>query len=142
MFKRTSLKFLLSLCILSFIFIGLNAQAGFLTHEGPQINAEMTREAAGFNTMSMGDLIAQIFKIALSLLGIIFLIIMVFAGYRWMTASGNEEAITKAKEAIKRAIIGLIIIISAYAITAFVFNQLPFSGNIQGGGGTTTIPPA
>jgi hypothetical protein len=142
MLKRLNFKSLLFFFIVIFVFIGIDAQAGLLTSDNVQTAAGMTREAAGFNNMSIGDLVAQIFKIALSLLGVIFLIIMVFAGYRWMTASGNEEAITSSKAAIKRAIIGLIIVISAYAITHYVFSALPFSGNIQGGGGTTVNPEA
>jgi amino acid transporter len=76
----------------------------------------------------------MVIRAALTLLGIIFLVIIVFAGYRWMTASGNEEAIQKAQSSIKRAIIGLVIVMLAYAITAFVFNQLPFGavGGISG----------
>jgi len=58
------------------------------------------------------------------LLGIIFIILMIYAGYNWMTAQGEEEKVTKAKTTIQRAIIGLIIVVSAYAITAFVFKSL------------------
>lgn len=99
----------------------------------------------GLNPFSLGQIIAVVIQAALSLLGIIFLIIIVFAGYRWMTASGNEESIQKAQDSIKRAIIGLVIVLMAYAITYFVFNQLPFTGsgggsgsgnNVTGGGST------
>lgn len=96
----------------------------------------------GLNNFTLSQVIAVVIQGALSLLGIIFLIIIVFAGYRWMTASGNEESIKKAQDMIKRAIIGLVIVIMAYAITYFVFNQLPFTGsgggtgNAGGGGGS------
>jgi amino acid transporter len=90
--------------------------------------AELMQESAGISDVSIGYIIATVIRAALSLLGIIFLVIMVFAGYRWMTAAGNEESVKKAQEAIKRAIIGLVIVILAYAITAFVFTQLPFTG--------------
>lgn len=87
----------------------------------------------GLNDFTLGQIIAVVIQAALSLLGIIFLVIIVFAGYRWMTAAGNEESIQKAQDSIKRAIIGLVIVLMAYAITYFVFNQLPFTG---GGGGS------
>ena len=45
---------------------------------------------------------------------------MVYGGYLWMTARGNEEEVTKAKNLIKAAIIGLIIVLAAYAISIFV----------------------
>lgn len=96
--------------------------------------AETMQNAAGLGDVSLGVVISMVIRAALTLLGIIFLVIIVFAGYRWMTASGNEEAIQKAQSSIKRAIIGLVIVMLAYAITAFVFNQLPFGavGGISG----------
>lgn len=67
---------------------------------------------------------AQIIKVFLGLLGIIFLGLLIFAGYSWMTAAGEEEKINKAKDTIRRAIIGLIIILAAYSITYFVLEQI------------------
>ncbi|MBN2884447.1 hypothetical protein JXE04_00800 [Patescibacteria group bacterium] len=85
-------------------------------------------KTTGMSNFSLGSIIALVIQGALGLLGIIFLIIMVFAGYRWMTASGNEEAVKTSQKMITRAIIGLIIVLMAYALTYFIFNQLPFSG--------------
>lgn len=100
--------------------------------------ADIMLANSGLSSFSLGTVIAFVIQAALSLLGIIFLVIIVFAGYRWMTAAGNEEAIKKSQEAIKRAIIGLIIVLMAYAITYFVFKQLPFNG---GTSGASTTPP-
>ncbi len=66
----------------------------------------------------------------LGLLGVIFLIYMLYAGYNWMIAQGDEEKVTKAKDTISRAIIGLIVIIAAYAISYFVFDKLLTSTGI------------
>jgi hypothetical protein len=60
----------------------------------------------------------------LTAMGVIFLILMVYAGFRWMTAGGNEETIKKAQALISRAVIGFIIVLSAYSITWFVFDKL------------------
>ncbi|MFA5131661.1 MAG: hypothetical protein WC467_04610 [Patescibacteria group bacterium] len=65
-----------------------------------------------------------IIQAAIGLLGAIFLIIMVVAGYQWMTASGNEQRVEKAQSMIKRAIIGLVITLSSYAIWSFIFQKL------------------
>lgn len=75
--------------------------------------------------------VSTVIKGALSLLGTIFLILMVYAGILWMTAQGNDEKVTKAKDIIKAAIIGLVVVLSAYAITSFVTGKL-------GGGSATT----
>jgi amino acid transporter len=123
---------LFSVISLSFFSFITTAQAGLLSSGATKelsLASETTRTTAGLNDMSVGDLVANIIGIILSLLGIIFVILIVFAGYRWLVASGNEEAVKKSKDTIKQAIIGLIIVLAAYAITYFVFKQLPFSGD-------------
>lgn len=74
---------------------------------------------------SIGTVIAG----ALALVGTIFLILTVYAGILWMTASGNEEKVTKAKNIITAAVIGLIITMAAYAITSFVTNRVSGQGS-------------
>jgi hypothetical protein len=74
-----------------------------------------------------GDLsgtIAAVIKAVLALVGTIFLVLTIYAGILWMTASGNEDQITKAVGIIKASIVGLIVIMSAYAITSFVTSKL------------------
>jgi hypothetical protein len=83
-------------------------------------------EAVGHTALT--GTIALVINTFLSLLGIIFVILVLWAGYNWMTAGGDETKVTKAKATISRAIIGLIIIVAAYAITYFVFHALE-SGN-------------
>jgi len=63
-------------------------------------------------------------KTFLSLLGVIFIGLIIYAGYNWMTAGGDEAKVTKAKDTIRYAIIGLIIIIGSYSIWDFIFNKL------------------
>lgn len=65
-----------------------------------------------------------IIQVALSFLGVIFLILMLYAGFNWMTAAGEEERITKSKNTIRAAIIGLLIVIGAYAASVFIIEQI------------------
>jgi amino acid transporter len=91
---------------------------------------------------TFADILSMVIRAFLSLLGIIFLVLIIVAGYNWMTAGGNDEKVTKAKSTIARAIIGLIIIVAAYAITYFVFSNLSSGGGGGRGwrpGGNTTI---
>lgn len=67
-------------------------------------------------------IVAQIIRVLLGLLGIIFLALLIFAGYNWMTAAGDEEKVKKSKEQIASAVIGLLIILAAYSITKFVLD--------------------
>ena len=82
---------------------------------------------AGFSEATgetLPQILSTIISAFLGLLGIIFVVLMVYSGYNWMTAMGDESKVSKAQSTIKQAIIGLIITVSAYAITYFVFNYL------------------
>jgi TRAP-type C4-dicarboxylate transport system permease small subunit len=66
-------------------------------------------------------------KIALSLVGTVFLTLTVYAGILWMTASGNEEKVEKSRNILQRAIIGLIITLAAYGITVFILVAITYA---------------
>lgn len=68
--------------------------------------------------------IGFLIQAVLSMLGVVFLILMVYAGYLWMTARGEEEQISKAHEIIIAAIIGMIVVVAAYSITTFVVPKI------------------
>jgi len=68
--------------------------------------------------------LARIINVALSLLGIIAVVIILIGGFRWMTAGGNDEKVTEARKWIFSGIIGLAIVLSAWAIARFVLQQL------------------
>lgn len=81
----------------------------------------------GYNTS--GDItISSIAGIAIrgviTLLGLIFIILIILAGFKWMRAEGNEEEIKKANRTIRESIIGLIIVLSAWTLWSFVFEKL------------------
>lgn len=119
----------------SILFFNI-AEAGLLQgNTATQLTNNMTvvQEKAGYDpNVTVGLVVAGVIKTFLALLGVIFVVLIVVAGYNWMTAAGEEEKINKAKDTIKSAIIGLIIIVAAYAITYFVFENLPGSGDING----------
>ncbi len=100
-------------------------------------------ESAGFNINegSIAKIVAQVIYGFLGLLGIIFIILILISGYNWMTAGGEEQKVEKAKQYIKRAIIGLIICVAAYSITYFVFSALDKAGTLGGGSSLPTMPP-
>jgi amino acid transporter len=104
-----------------------------LINNATEINkqANALRLNSGFTAnVSLGGVMAYIIEGFLALLGVIFIILIIIAGYDWMTARGEEEKVNKSKKTIERAIIGLLIIIAAYTITAFVFKNLPWGTNM------------
>ena len=73
---------------------------------------------------NLADIVVVVINGVLGLLGIIFLSLTFYAGFLWMTAQGNEDNVTKAKNILTTSIIGIIIIVAAYAITNFVLTAI------------------
>lgn len=80
---------------------------------------------------SFAEIVGKIINGAMGLLGVIFVAQMVYAGYLWMTASGEEEQLTKAKNIIRRSIVGLTIVLAAWAITNFVLYRLTAATGVR-----------
>ena len=86
---------------------------------------EITAKAAGFpEPRSIGEIVGAIIGTALSLVGIVFLCLIIYGGFIWMLSAGNEQKVLKAKKILTQAVVGLIIVLSAYSISVFVFNAL------------------
>jgi hypothetical protein len=111
-------KQLLSLGILAAV-LAPAAAFGQTVDFGTQYGANI-----GLGTQDVRTTIANIIRVALGILGIVVTLIIIAGGFRWMTAGGNEEAVATAKKMISSAIIGLLIIIIAYAITNWVFSVI------------------
>ncbi|MFA5022283.1 MAG: hypothetical protein WC508_04360 [Patescibacteria group bacterium] len=90
-------------------------------------------ETSGLGPVSMGRIVSYIIQALLSLLGLIFIILIIYAGLLWMTSAGKEEKVALAKKIIGASIIGLAIVFGAYAITIFVLNNLIGSFGLSGG---------
>jgi len=90
---------------------------------------EQAAKGTGLSTTrKLPDFIGSLIKAALSFVGVLFLLLMLYAGFLWMTARGNTETVTKAKDLIVGAVIGIVIVVSAYAITSFVIGGLTGTG--------------
>ncbi len=92
----------------------------------------VVQQPSGLAATDIRQIIATIIKVALGLLGIILLGLVLYGGYLYMTAGGNDEQVAQAKTILRNAVIGLIIILSAYAIVTFVLRAI---GVGQGSGG-------
>ncbi|MFA4941443.1 MAG: Ig-like domain-containing protein [Patescibacteria group bacterium] len=77
-------------------------------------------------------IIARVIQVALGFLGIIAVGLILYAGWLWMSSAGSEDKIEQAKNILKNAVIGLIIILSSFAIATFILNK--FMGAVNGNG--------
>ena len=94
-----------------------NAQDQFKTVAG--------NKGAGLDTSSDPEKrIGQIIQTALSFVGVVFFLLMLYGGFIWMTARGDETQAKKAKDIIIMATIGMVIILLAYAATTLVATEV------------------
>jgi multidrug transporter EmrE-like cation transporter len=89
----------------------------------------------GLGTQDIRVTIMRVVRVIIGLVGIIAIIIIIYGGYTWMTSGGNPEKIDKAKKILTNAVIGLVIILSAFAIVSFII------GALERGLGITGLPP-
>ena len=125
---KTILSIFLTTFLFAFLCVGL-AHAQYLGFD--------QGEAVGLPEQDARVIAMYIIKNILGVLGIIFIIITLYAGFLWMTAGGNDEKVSEAKKWLTRSVIGLAIILSAYSITTFVINSLIDATMPQGGVNTT-----
>jgi hypothetical protein len=96
---------------------------------GPGGLVEDVAKGGGLNTQGVTDTtlsetIGRYINIALGFVGIVFFLLTLYAGYLWMFGGGNEENIAKAKKIFTSSVIGLIIVLTSYSITALVMYYL------------------
>lgn len=107
-----------------------------LAAEDQYYGLEGAAKQAGLRSKSPEEvptLIGNVIGSILALIGVIFFALMVYGGFLWMTAHGDSGQVDKGRETIIAAVIGMIIVISSYALTAFVMSAP---------GGGVTKPPS
>jgi len=95
------------------------AQAADLTSRLDDVNTTAT-----FQDEPLENTIGSLINVFLGILGIIFLLLVIYAGFLWMTAGGEEDQVSEAKKLMINGVVGLILILTAYAITGFVVGAL------------------
>lgn len=113
-------------------------------YQGPEeidanpFNAQALQEFSGTGvgiTTNPIETVNQVIRVLLSFMGIGTIALMLYAGFLWMTAAGNDEAVTKAKKTLQNAVIGLVLIMSAYSLTIFVARRVQRESGSYGVGG-------
>ena len=143
------MSFLKKTFIISLVALGiLGPVLVFAAPAGDAYGLSTAADQAGLADLaiskkSIPQFAGEVIGVGLSLIGIVFFLLMLYAGLRWMIAMGKSEDVQKAKDTLEAAAIGLVIVLAAYAITQFVFTNL---GVGSGGGNTSPVgemgPPA
>lgn len=82
------------------------------------------------NEVDVIGIIGQFITLALSFAGVIFVILIIYGGWLWGSARGNEEQVQEAEKLIRNAVLGIIVTFAAFTIARFVLNAVDF-GTIQ-----------
>ncbi|MBP9695026.1 MAG: Ig-like domain-containing protein [Candidatus Magasanikbacteria bacterium] len=140
--KKTAITLGVCLVAVFFVWNFLPLVAKAQSTPSSQSGADVTfglQPIADTTVLSSVDIrviIARIINVALGLLGVVVFVIVLYAGYTIMTAGGNEEKVAEGKKILVNAVIGLAIILSAYAIVSFIIRAL------SNATGTGNVPSA
>lgn len=120
------------------VFFGIQSSAPvFNIHQAQAIDVgtSIVDQTIGLSGQDPRVIVAKIIRVALGLLGIMTVGFILYGGFVWMTANGEEDNVAKAKRILTNAVVGLAIILSAFAITQFVLSRLIEATGFGGGGG-------
>ncbi|MBI5728394.1 MAG: hypothetical protein HY984_01420 [Candidatus Magasanikbacteria bacterium] len=119
-FQVLALFFLVAISITTPIFVFAKTPLKF---DDSDKFLKQAVDPTGIKTDDVRTVSGRVIQSALLLVGLAFFILMVYGGFQWMTARGNEDQITKARNIVIAAVIGIAVILGAYAITNFVVNR-------------------
>ena len=92
--------------------------AGEMAWEG--LNTTVDKGGLKGQQTDIPTIIGQVVGSVLAFVGIIFFLLIIYGGVLWMTARGNDQTVQKAKTLIESAVVGLVIVLAAYAITSYL----------------------
>lgn len=107
---------------------------------GGTINAGLAYGTiVGWGTQDLRVTIMLVIQVLLGFLGVVAILIILYAGWRWMTSGGDPQKIEEAKRTLVNAVLGLLVIFAAFAIVAFIIQML--SGAVGPQEGARRPPP-
>lgn len=136
--KKQTIKKIFSAAVLTLVLsmvavpAVVGAQSGAGSDEAAQLFEVEDAKGIGLGERNLKDTINQIIRVLLGFLGIVAVIIILYAGFLWMTAMGDDEKVSKAKKLIYAGIAGIVIILAAYAIAEFVIRSIGSATGTQG----------
>ncbi len=78
----------------------------------------------GARPPTLYQFIGRLVNFALIIIGLVFLVLIIYAGYIWLMARGNDQEISRAVDYLRNGFIGLIVILGAYLLTNYVIFKI------------------
>ncbi len=132
--KKNILTIVITTFILGLLLIPTTVPALATTTQGNAgtkikqgiIDTGVAAELGNANT-DIREVVALIINALLGFLGILFTVLIIYGGFLWMTAAGNDQQIEKARKILTQATIGLLIVILAYALSSWIFRAILYA---------------
>jgi len=121
----------IQLAIFSSLAQPVSAQTASSSLFNNQIGIKEVGQVYGNNKTDVRVIAAKLIVVVLGFLAAIFLALTIYAGFRYMTAAGNEDQVKKAVAQIRDSVIGLLIVLAAWALTYFILRVLSRAVNNQ-----------
>jgi hypothetical protein len=113
------------LIILPLLAILLHAAPALAQTAAPQATGDRAVKLTNpLNTASVPQLVSNIIKAFVGIVGAVALLIFVYGGFLWLTSAGEASKIQAGKDAMKWAVVGLVVVFSSYALVSFVLSAL------------------
>lgn len=119
-------KHLIAFAIISFLALPVFALPALAQTQNELFGIDPVHNGLG-DGLAEGDpreIIGRIINFALGFLGVIAVGLILYGGFKWMTAAGNEDKVSEAKQLLGAGVIGLIIILAAWAVATFIITQI------------------
>lgn len=112
----------LFLTVLAFLFLCIPFVQAQTNVPTPMDRLKNTANSANLSTVNVSpqNIVVSVILVLFGLLGIVFLVLIIYAGFTWMTSQGEKDKIAKAKATIVNSVIGITIIILSYSIITFI----------------------
>jgi len=127
--RSTGLGILIAtfLCLLLLVFVPQPTLAQTATPSATSTISQGLQNTAGttYDTnLTATTFIGNLIRTLIAATGILFLVITVYAGILYMTAAGDDTKIKKAKGMLTSSVIGIIIVVGAYALTSYIVSAI------------------
>lgn len=112
------------MAVILFCVLALPIMVGATIRTDIKANLENTKLNDQLGGSDLPVLVGKIITVMLSLLGVVFVVLVIYAGFKWMTSQGDAAKVDKAKAMLVQSVIGLIIMLISYGITNFVIDSI------------------
>lgn len=131
--KKLIQKILLALCLFSVLLPSVllaesainnkDKKFGFSNNSFFDNISSQLYKPIGDGDTAFNNTVSKILTILFSLLGVVFIGLLIYGGYLWMMGDKFGD-VKKAQKILQDAVIGIILIGAAYAISVFVLSAL------------------